>query len=478
MANGGEWRYFAQRFDGTGNLGDFIELDLPLEGVEINQVLSGHNSITATITPAMSRMKGADGRPVFDEWGTCLWAESPNGDVYGGILEVSGFDGPEWGLDATDISGALIECPFDDAVGFVDADPIDIFRWIWVWYQSRPGCNFGVTVDMTKSPVRVGVGGEWVEMTQGEDFDPGFNEDPTPTSPSSYPDNETWVNKAVKKLFALKNGWTKAEIRNALETWLGAAPGEPFWTTPKAERIVKKARTMLGDPPVMPGGSATNPTPTVGDPKVYQANSLKLNWYTDHDLAGTIDKLAEETPFDWHMIHRWSDEGDEADLQHHIRIGYPKLGSHLSDLRFVMGENIHEPPPIERDGEEFANDIIVIGNGEGAAAKRGRAYRPTPGKMRRTIVIVDQTLQTDADCNARAEQEIAARTMLEDITELIVVDHPNAPLGSVSLGDEFLVEGDTDWFDVSVTVRCVGISLRPDDGNQMSLSVVRTDRLG
>lgn len=469
MANGGEWRYFAQRFDGTGNLGDFIDLNLPLQGVEITEVLSGHNSISASVNPEVLRLKGSDGRPVFDEWGTCIWAESPNGEVYGGILEISGSNNTELNLDATDISGVFIECPFDDATYWINVDPIDIFRWLWVWYQSRPGCNFGVTTDMTASPMRLGT-----EMVQVEDFDQEAIEDPTPTAPSSYASNEEWVDKAVKKLHKMKNGWTKAEIRSALEEWLA---GGTYFETSKEAKIVKKARTVLGDPPNLPGGASVDPTPTVDNPKVYQVDAYKINWYTDHDLSSVIDDLAARTPFDWHMIHRWSDDTDEADLQHHLRIGYPKLGRHIDDLRFVIGENIHEIPSVERDGEEYANEVIVLGNGEGAATVRGQAYRPVPGKMRRTKLVTDQTLTTVAACNARAEQELAQRTMLEDVAELLVVDHPHAPLGSVQLGDEFLLEGSAGWFDLSVWVRCVSRTLSPDDGSQMRLTVTRTDRL-
>jgi hypothetical protein len=481
MARSGEWRYLAQRFDGTGNLGDFIDLNLPLEGVEITEVLSGHNSMSATITPALSRLKGSDGRPVFTEWGVCLWAESPNGEVYGGILESSGFSGPEWSLTCTDISGVLIDCPFDQAVGFENVDPLDLFRYIWIWYQSRPGCNFGITTDMTSSPIRLGT-----EYTQIEDFDAagGLPEDAyAVTAPSSYATNEEWVDKAVKKLKKLPNGWSATVIRDALEEWLA---GPPYLQTEQERKIVKKARQILGEPPGLPAGVTTDPTPTVTDPVVYQVDSYKMNWYSTQDVSSNVDDLAANTPFDWKMIHRWSDDGDEADLQHHIRLGYPRLeddGRVTKTIpgvgpRFVIGENIHEIPDIERDGEEFANDVIVLGNGEGSSTVHGRAYRPTPGRMRRTVVVTDQTLGDVQSCVARAEEEISRRAMLEDITELVLIDHPNAPFGSLQLGQEFTLEGQTDWFNLSVRVRCVGRTFRPDEGGQMRISIIRTDRIG
>jgi len=119
----------------------------------------------------------------------------------------------------------------------------------------------------------------------------------------------------------------------------------------------------------------------------------------------------------------------------------------------------------------------VLGNGEGAATLRGRAYKAVPGRMRRTRVVIDQNLKTEAACNTRAKEELAKSTMLEEIPELLLEDHPNAPHGAVQLGDEFLLEGNAGWFDVSVWVRCIARSFSPDEGSQVRLTVIRTDRL-
>lgn len=467
-----EWRYFAQRFDGTGNLGDFVDLNLPLHNVEIEEVLSGHNSLSATIAPEMSSLKGADGRPVFDEYGVCIWAESPSGDVFGGILESSSMVGPEWSIECTDLSGVFINQIFDGATYFVDVDPIDLFRWLWVWYQSRPGCNFGVTADTTKSPVLLGS-----QYVQVEDFDQEGGEPEAalqpPLGPSSYPSNIAWVDKAVKKLNK-REGWAKDRIRTILNLWLDGTKVKNMNDFQK--KVVHTAVQICGKPPNDP--EEVSPTPTiVVNPVTYQKDPYKLNWYTDQDLSKNIDDLAAQTPFDWHLQHHWSDEGIDADLQHHIRIGYPRLGRRLDEMRFVIGENIDVIPQIDRNGEEYANEVIVLGNGEGAAMINGRALRAHPGRMRRTIVITDQSIMDAATANRVAEQELAKRNTLEDVQEIMLMDHPNAPAGAVRVGDEILLQGDTGWISLNVWVRVVGRRFSPDEDSAVALSVIRSDRL-
>lgn len=480
------WRYFAQRFDGSGNLGDFVDTDLPISDVEIEEVLSGDNSLSGTVTPQLARLIGSDGRPVFEEWGVCIWAESPSGEVYGGILESSGFEGSTWNLNCVDISGVLGDTPYDGSASWENIDPLDIFRYIWYWYQSRPGCNYQVTSDGTTSSVRLGLG----SLVQNIDFDTGAanpealeETEDVDLGPSAYPTQEAWVDKAVKKLNKLPNGWTAAEIRTALDKWLDSGKGS---LNAQQKKIVYRAKKVVGKPPKRPADdpapsatpSSPTTTPTTQPPLVYQQSPYTLTWYNNHDLSDEIDALAAATPFDWHLTHRWSDDGDTPDLQHHMRLGFPRIGRRLSDLRFAIGENIHELPGVGRDGSDYANEIIVIGNGEGAAAITGRSFRPVPNKVRRTKTIVDTTLMTVEACNARADAEVAARVTLDEVTELVVVDHPNAPIGSVALGDEFWLEGDTGWVELGAWVRCIGRRFTPAEGDQMYLSVVRSDRVG
>lgn len=372
------WRYVAQRMRGDGGFGEFIADDLPLTNVTIEEVLTGHHGLSASISPELSRLQGADGRPIFDEWKTAIWAmEDGTEDVYGGILHHSGLDGPQWSLECIGYTGYATDMPYTDAKFFVEVDPIDIFRHIWKHLQSQTGGDLGLQVADTKSGIIVGT-----ELEQGE-FD------------------------------------------------------------------------------------------TEQGPLRFESGPYKLAWYQDHDLSSNLEQLAADTPFDWRERHYW--QGDE--IKHALDIGYPTLGQRRKDLTFIIGENVFLNPAIERDGEVYATEALVLGAGEGRKMLRGIARRDIDG-LRRVAVVTDSSLRKQKQVDRRAEREVAARAQLEDISEIVVLDHPHAPLGAVGLGDEILLQGRAPWTDVEVWVRVLSRTRSPSESNKASLAVVRTDRLG
>jgi hypothetical protein len=487
MAAAGGWRYLAQRMTGDGAFGDFIDLNLPLANVEIDEVLSGHHGFHATITPEIMRLKGPNGRPLLDEWGCAIWAEGPDGEIRGGgILQHSTFMGPSWSLECISPSGALIDLPYTEARFWVNVDPLDIYREIWRYAQAQQGGNLGVTMDATRSPMLLGG-----DLVQRVEFD--TEEDvteaqvyPLPVAPNRYATNSDWKDAAVKAMKA--TGWNADVVRDALTKWLNKDDliAQNKWPkgglTDKETTIKKKAIEKVGLPPDPPNGTVAAPKPTAagyteptaeaGDLPIYEYDAYKLAWYKDHDLASTVDELASMTPFDWNMTHRWN--GDE--IAHHIRIGYPRLGRRREDLRFVIGENISVLPSIERDGTEYANEVLVLGAGEGSAQVVGRAFR-NDGRIRRVAVVSAPWIQHDFTANAHARLELQKRVQIDDITEIILRDHPHAPMGSVDLGDEILVEGETGWSDLEVWCRVIGRKISPESADSMVLTIIRSDRI-
>lgn len=489
MAAADGWRYFAQRMSGDGALGDFIDLDVPFQTDGPEEVLSGHNSLSGTISPEYMRLKGPDGRPILEEYGSALWAESPDGEVWGGLVTSSTFNGSEWAIECTDLTGVSVDLPYTLANFWVDVDPLNLFRYIWQYIQQNPGGDFGISIDDTTSPIRLGN-----ELVQRADFD--LEADPTLETPDEIIDvapnkfelNADWLASAIK---AMKGtGWKPKTVEDALTKWLNRdlAVQEKTWQglTKDETKIKEKAIQKVGKPPYPPGGVLVvnmRPqvnVPTTADPSqaseeiplIYDPDPYKLNWYTNLDLSSDIDDLAANTPFDWFLTHRW--EGDR--LRHHIRLGYPKLGRRLTDLRFVVGENINDIPSIDRDGSIFANEVLVLGAGEGSSQIMARSFR-NDGRVRRVAVVSDPTIKTTVAAQQRAEQEIAARVTIEDIREVTLMNHSHAPMGSVSLGDEILVEGELGWIDISTWCRVIGRRILPQSDN-MVLTLLRSDRVG
>jgi hypothetical protein len=214
---------------------------------------------------------------------------------------------------------------------------------------------------------------------------------------------------------------------------------------------------------------------TQDGPVSFEAGPYKLNWYSNHDLAGDIDDLAEATPFDYIERHQWV--GDE--IVHRIELGYPSIGQRRSDLRFVFGVNIFEPPDLDRDGSLFASGTLVLGAGEGPAMAYALRELPADrtGRLRRIAVVQDDTIRSKDDCATRANVENQWRSRIDDISSIDVVDHKNAPLGSVGLGDEIFIEGRGDWRNYGMWVRVLSISYSPADGGTASYTVTRSDRI-
>jgi hypothetical protein len=151
------WRYLAQRIDGSGTPGEWLDNELPLVDVTVTDVLSGPPQIQATIDPVQARLLGADGKPRMYPWRTVIHAEQ-DGQIRGSaILVTSGYSGPKWALDCSGFSGYAAGMPYDGEIEFVETDPLDLARHIWLHIQGGQDSNLGMVLDpWTVSPVRLG----------------------------------------------------------------------------------------------------------------------------------------------------------------------------------------------------------------------------------------------------------------------------------------------------------------------------------
>lgn len=211
-------------------------------------------------------------------------------------------------------------------------------------------------------------------------------------------------------------------------------------------------------------------------PVSFESGPYKLNWYSNHDLQGDFDTLAAETPFDYVERHSWA--ADDSIL-HRVDMGYPKIGRRREDLTFTYGVNIFEAPGVEQDGSTYASGTLVLGAGDTNTMIHSvrERIRPPGAPLRRIAVVVDDSIKSKTAADRRADAENQWRARVDDIESFVVQDHPHAPLGAASLGDEIYVEGRTGWKDVGMWVRILGIAYQPANGDIAEYSVARTDRL-
>lgn len=400
------WRYIAARLNGNGTE-TFLDYDLPLAGAEIHRELSGPGGLSGTISPEVAALKGPDGEPILQPWSTVIYAEESGVIRDGAILESLTENGPDLDLDAVGFTGYAKDEPYTSVYTVYETDALAVARHVWAHIQSKRGGNLGIEVDDTRSGVLLGI-----------------PEDPKLTAAKSAEGSALAAYDAKRKAY---NANKSAANKKAMED---------------AKKALDKAKD------------------TTSKIKDGEAKPYVLNWWETFDLGGELDALAADTPFDYRMEHSWS--GDE--VKHFLRLGYPLLGRRRHDLRFMVGENVYTVPQVERNGEDYADTVVVLGAGEGRKMVRATASNVS-GRLHRTKIHEDKSLRTTARAQRVASALLKAYSGEPQVTELEVVDHPNARLGSYDVGDEILVQHPDGWSDVAVWSRIISISFHPESGS-------------
>lgn len=372
------WRFFAERLNGDGTA-TLLHSDLNLSGVQISYALSGPGGFSCSVSPESPFLLGSDGRPIFREWSTAIWAEQDGILRGGGIVDHIGIDNESMSIECVGFAGYPNNMPYTGSQFFIEADPADIARHIWAHLQGQVGGNLGVTLDQYKTGLKIGTVLKQVEFDTQE------------------------------------------------------------------------------------------------GPVAFESGPYKLEWWQTHDLLSNFDGLSTyQNAFEYRELVEW--DGD--DVRKHIRMER-KIGSRKHDLRFAIGENIQVVPSVEFSGEEYANGIIVLGAGEGRTMVQGRQTRMNHGRLRRVAVVQDKSIRSIALAVQAARRELGLRQGEFALTDLVVRDHPHAPIGSWDVGDEILLEGDLGWVDnlEGVWVRVVGLTISPESSDVVTASVIRTDKV-
>lgn len=221
---------------------------------------------------------------------------------------------------------------------------------------------------------------------------------------------------------------------------------------------------MTVDPTVMPAAA------WIGD----NANPYALVWWEHVDCGGEIDNLAKQAPFDYVEEHAYSNDA-QTTVSHNIALGYPRLGRKRTDLRFAEGENIiGQPLSVNVQGDDFTNEVIGIGKGEGAAMVHN-TFALVDGRLRRPKIITDKTAD-QARLNSILLAELNKRLNVTDVTQVTIRDHPNAPLTAIDPGDDILIQAAIPWLgNFKLWVRVLAITDADADPTLAVLSTQRSD---
>lgn len=458
------WRYLAYRMNGDGTE-TLLDPELPLTGVTFTHVLSGSGSMKATVSPVDLDLV-VDGDLLLKEWSTVIYPEKDD-QIRGAFIisQPPSIEGELLNIEAVSFQGYPYGQPH---VGSwqTSNDVLDVVRQAWGHLQNQPGGNLAFEIDDTASGV-----------------DPGIPAEPAREQVKL---DNTWVNrdeapadKIVTEVTAtLKKSIDKDDTSLTFDqdNRFDGIP-LPFEVVIQGEHIKVGGRTATtltnltrgygtkrnehGE-----GAYVTRPgTPTRLKPaKGYIPK--RLNWWETPDLGKEIDDALMLAGMDAIERHWW----DGTVVKHRLEIGL--IGTRRHELRFSLGENILTVPQLAGGDDEYATEVLVLGAGEGPTMKRGRAYRQAPG-LRRVAVVSDKTLQSDKSAGKLATAELNYRTGELELSSLVVMDHPNAPLGSFQVGDEIAVDIATDWDSGGVRwVRIIAIEVTPESDSAATLSVI------
>ena len=428
------WSYIAQR----AITGEFLDWDLPLEIAGVEWQLSGPGSLKATISPDVGGLRASDGGLLLEEWGTLIHAEHDGLIRWSGILITSNFNGENWELEAAGYGTYPHAVTWEGDYSAIGIDPTYAIRLIWEHIQSFPDGNLGVVVTgATDTGVRMGTPAPvW----------------PGPTTPvvwlQSYIDAHP--ESTEKRPAAI-------EIRDRI------ASGQPIaedWTWDGCSALVSEYNDEL----VSDYNSAQSPS-------TEEAKPYELVWYESTNCGDEIDDLAKLAPLDWVENHYWAP--DHESIIHEINLAFPRAGRRRDDLVFTQGDNVTNVVTIESNGDEFANNIVGLGAGEGRAMVR-RETSLRDGRLRRVHVLADKTVSDLARMDALIAEELNYRRAAVRVESIDVIDHPNAPIGSWSLGDDVMVRAELPWLgEINVWCRVTGWSLTGE--NTATLTLVRSD---
>lgn len=195
-------------------------------------------------------------------------------------------------------------------------------------------------------------------------------------------------------------------------------------------------------------------------------------WWETPVLGDQVDDLfSEDDAPDYANHTEWN--ADRTAIVRRLRLGYPRLGRRRTDVSFSTASNIVEPPEMLLGGD-YANTVIATGAGEGTERRRA-IDSVRDGRLRREAVLALPDVNGNDVLARRAAAERRRRQARGTLTQIVVKDHPNAPIGTWQVGDDVRVTARGEWGVLDGWFRVVRWSLRPGEDDTATLEIKRAD---
>lgn len=484
----------------------------------ITWALNAADAFSCQLSPPRADMMDASGNAIITEWRDAIYLEENDEIKFGGICTQSTMAGPVWTLTAMGFEGYGNGMPYEGPDYVVTkTDALDVVRYMWKWLQGQAGSNIGLDLGTQKAgyllgaQVEAGITSELARDAKAGDKSiwtgnsQAFNRNEQITINGFGPYTIAGVVRNSQNVATGQINLTSA-LAEAHKTHEPVVQQSPTFTVLARDVAAGQNNVWLGtsgpfatDEQITIGGDAYkitaiqteakgNPTGNISitpnTRKAYKKNTtqvwqvrtitpFELHWYNSTDIGSETGSIRDEAIFDWREVHTWAGSNRQA-VNHKLIFGVPRLGGRLTGLRFAEGENIVQAVQVTRDGTKYANNVIGLGAGSGTQQLRVTASDLNTGRLRRTQIYTDQTAGTVTRMSAKAQKILTAMKNIDTVTQVVVKNHPNAPFGSFSPGDDIPVMITQGWRNTTIWSRIIQMTQDPTT-DLMTLSLARSD---
>lgn len=320
------WRYIAATLNGNGTETP-LAVSLPLSDVSITDPISTAPEISFNVTPEIMRLRGPNDEPLLRVRSTAIYAELDGVIRAGGVVTKMTTSGPSLQVTCAGFISLIDGEPWTNrTIRSVGADPADLCRIIWSYWQSHKYANVGLTLPAgLRTGARIGTAEEPITLAHYANVDLGslFN-DMCEAGSIDYRERHKWEpNGTISHRLEMGSprlGRRRTDIQFVIGSNVAEVPSVDFHTDDYASEVMVLG---AGEGDKMTRGHAANSNvdrlrrvkaiPSKGIGLVATANLFAEKWVRNYATSETdVDSLVViEHPLA--PLFSW-DPGDEVFL--------------------------------------------------------------------------------------------------------------------------------------------------------------------